>query len=941
LGGTGTAPLLERTTALRSLLECAEAAASGEGCLAIIEGEPGIGKTRLLERALEMLSTGSWLILRARGGELESEYAFGVVRQLFETEVMQRGGIDAAGVLRGAAELARPVLANEPVPAGGGGSGFASLHGLYWLVVNLAGERPLVLAIDDAHWADGASLRWLAYCARRLEGLPILLLVTQRPTSTPAANTELHRALEQAATLTVHPQPLSRAAVEQLTSSWLGDRGVADVAAACHAMTGGNPFLVIELMRSLAPRTDVSAALVQRAAPDKIARSARRRVERLGELADDALRLAEAAAVFAHGVPLPHAADLAGLALERAASAADALVAAGVLARSVPVEFTHPVVRSSLYRSVPQARRSLMHARAAEILMNAGERTDEVAAHLLRAPPQRSAAVVDLLLRVASAALGRGAPETAVPLLRRALAEQPAGSRSGEVLRLLGTAESLVQDPRSTGHLSAAIERERDPAARVAAARLLISELSIRIRIPEAMAVIERVAATIPEAERELRLRLESDRWFGCVIGEDPTERLWALVTSPSGQETPGERLVLAALAVVSLFTAVGAGEVTATARRALGRDGLLPYEPSESSTWVAVVASLMLCGHLTEARRLWDAGLEDARRRGSALGFAHVSAFRGMNAWRQGDLVTAAADGRAALDVPGDLPTEIVSAALAPLLSGLTDQGRLEEAERALAERALPDVFPPGHHAGWMLEARGRLRLAQGNAEQARLDFEEAGRPYNPDYSHTPAVVPWRSGLACSLLALGRHEEALEIADQEVRLARAFGAVSAIGIALRARALAAAGEERISLLQASAAELERTEAVLELARSQLELGTALRIAGHPEDARAPLRAALDAAYGCGAAPMVDRAVTELKATGARPRRMASSGVDALTPSERRVAELAASGLSNREIAEALFLTQRTVEIHLGGAYRKLGISGRGQLPDSLRGAAA
>jgi DNA-binding CsgD family transcriptional regulator len=200
------------------------------------------------------------------------------------------------------------------------------------------------------------------------------------------------------------------------------------------------------------------------------------------------------------------------------------------------------------------------------------------------------------------------------------------------------------------------------------------------------------------------------------------------------------------------------------------------------------------------------------------------------------------------------------------------------------------------------------------------------------------PGLIAWRASLAPALAAAGGREEALSLAREEVALARAFEVPRELGMALRASGLVEGGETGIELLQEAVGVLETTPAELEHARALSDLGAALRRAGRRSDARDPLRAGLDLAGRCGANALVDRAHSELVAAGARPRRMVVSGAEALTASERRVAELASEGLTNREIAQTLFVTEKTVESHLGHAYRKLDISARSQLADALAG---
>jgi DNA-binding CsgD family transcriptional regulator len=220
---------------------------------------------------------------------------------------------------------------------------------------------------------------------------------------------------------------------------------------------------------------------------------------------------------------------------------------------------------------------------------------------------------------------------------------------------------------------------------------------------------------------------------------------------------------------------------------------------------------------------------------------------------------------------------------------------------------------------------------LAGGVAE-----LLDEGKHHESVGHRNPAFIAWRSSAALALLQLGEQDEARSLAREELELARIWGAPRALGAALRAAGLVEGGEHGLALLEEAVQVLSGSPAKLEHAKARTELGAALRRANRRAEAREHLRQAVELATICGAAPVAARAESELLATGARPRRIALSGVASLTPSERRVAQMAAEGPTNREIAQALFVTQRTVEVHLTSIYRKLRISSRSQLAAAL-----
>jgi DNA-binding CsgD family transcriptional regulator len=267
------------------------------------------------------------------------------------------------------------------------------------------------------------------------------------------------------------------------------------------------------------------------------------------------------------------------------------------------------------------------------------------------------------------------------------------------------------------------------------------------------------------------------------------------------------------------------------------------------------------------------------------------------------------------------------------------TDQGELDAAEQALAP--LDSKAESGSITATMLRlARGRLRVQQGRVAEGLEDFLAVGARLTSGMVTCPAFLPWRSQAALAQLALGEREPARRLADEEVELARAFGTPRALGAAKRAAGVVAGGDRGASLLREAIDEFERGDARLERARALADLGALLRRRNRRTEARELLREALDAAHHAGAKPLARQAETELRATGARPRRIVLTGLDSLTASERRVAELAGQGLTNREIAQTLFITARTVEGHLTSVFRKLMLDSRDELPAALAGGA-
>ena len=250
MGRVDPAGLFDRDRELSAVGALLDDAASGAGGLLLVEGEAGIGKTGIVRAAGALARASGLRVLGARGSELESGLAFGLVREMFSEPIRAADKDELGALFAGAAALARPVLepAVEQVLDESHDS-FATLHGLYWFVAGLCSAAPTLLAVDDAHWSDLPSLRFLAYLARRLDGLKLALLVTARPEE--AEQQELLRLLaSEPQAVQVRPRPLGRASVHAMVSAALGpaeDRFVD----ACQAVTGGNPFLLTELLADL------------------------------------------------------------------------------------------------------------------------------------------------------------------------------------------------------------------------------------------------------------------------------------------------------------------------------------------------------------------------------------------------------------------------------------------------------------------------------------------------------------------------------------------------------------------------------------------------------------------------------------------------------------------------------------------------------------------
>ena len=936
--------LLERELELERLCERIDAALVGEGSTVALEGEAGVGKSSLMACAVQRASAAGMRVLSARGGELERGFAHGVVRQLFEAPLTSMTPPERERLLGGAAGLAASALSISQPRRGPGGDAGAVLHGLYWLSANLAGEQPLLIAVDDAHWADDASLRFVSYLARRVHELPLLILYAARTgeggcESLPAA------AEPDLVSAVLRPFVLSAAATGELIGQLLGGECSPEFARACLVATGGNPFLVHELLRALVAEgiapDDESIERVARLAPQTIARAILARLRRLGPAAS---RLALAVAVLGARAELRHAAALAGLELDRAGEAADALTAAAILRDGRPLEFIHPIVRTTVYAEIPPAKRAASHKRAVALLEQDGAAPEALAAHLLATEPAGDRRVVEQLRAAARAVAADGAPDAACTYLERARAEPPPAEDRLEVLLELGAVEARAARPDAVAHLREAFARAADAHTRVKVADELVFALTTSNRVPEAVELLWPAIAQIADADDEGALQIEARlalvAQLDSATAKPARERLARYEGRLRG-DSPAERMLLASMAFDAAHRPEAPQRAAELAELALADGGLIAEQPPDSAAPFLAAWALVYSDRLDRAERYFDLIGQQARAHGVLPHFATAAGSRCHVLLRQGRIAETEAEARSAMDASRLQPWLIGrSMLIAALLGAMVERADTAACEALLEENGLDDELPPLAFAGMVLFSRGHLRLAAGDARAALRDFEQIRRRDEESGLET-AAIPTRASAALAHAQLGEHEIARALAQEELDRARRWGAASALSFALRTAGVVRRGDPGIELLREAAAVVEHAPARLERARSLTELGAALRRAGHRRDAREPLREALELAHRCGAQHLARRAREELVAAGARPRRIRLTGLESLTASERRVAQLAAEGHANRDIAQALFVTVRTVEGHLTQTYAKLGVASRERLAAALHGEAA
>jgi DNA-binding NarL/FixJ family response regulator len=695
-----------------------------------------------------------------------------------------------------------------------------------------------------------------------------------------------------------------------------------------HRASGGNPLYLHALAQAARSAGAEPSGWTEAGALETIGRSV---FDRLEAAPAETLELARAVAVLGTAVELANAAQLAGIGLDDAAKLAHRLVELDILEEGERLGFVHPVVREVIYEELGGARRRVMHLDAARVLRDADAPAERIAAQLLRAERSREPWVVDALRGAAQEATARAAHAQSATYLGRAVDAANADERP-QIMRELAAAEHRAGRVDAISHQQLAMEssqgRERADAALELSAYLMAAE-----RDRDALAAADDALA-YAEGDQRPRLIAFAAAFAQAGVFDAADARMEALEALAAESESlaPPASTVLA----VCRFARNDRSMIEQLDREM--RD-VIEGRARSLELWFYAAWALMACEREATVIEFARALREKAAARGSVTGLAMANSALAAAALRLGDLVAAEAHGHAALEASTRAPVSRQYVQLScgvTLVTLLEQDGPPEDLAPVLGlvdedTCTFPHVLP--------LWARARVRLAQGDTAGAIQDLRRCAERCLPGGIVDTGWAPWRSDLA---LALSRASEPGDeppaLIDEELRLATESGANRARGIALRARGLLVGGDDGVELLSEAVDVLADTSARLEHVRAQVDFGAALRRRRNRQLARAPLSEALETSLRLGARALAARAHEELTASGARPRNPYRRGVDSLTVSERRVARIAAAGRTNREIAEELYVSLKTVESHLRSVYSKLGIAGRPELAEALSG---
>jgi DNA-binding CsgD family transcriptional regulator len=916
---SGVEGLRERERELRAFREGLDSARSGEGTLILVEGPAGVGKTGLMREARSAAERAGVKPLEGRGSELEQPFAFGVVRQLLEPVINEvpAGADPFAG---GAAPAIRLFEPDEAPPAATDG-GFEALHSLYWLVVNLADRTPLAVLVDDCQWADLESLRFLAYLAQRIEGLPVAMALAGRPpdSTMDEPGSLWAQVISRPSTVALYPRPLSEHAAAAMTRERLGEDAHEELLRALDA-AGISP-------------TAQAAIEVQAVGPAAVSRFVLHRLATLGRSASE---LATAVAVLGDDTPVALAARVTGLAEDLARSAADDLVRADIFIYGERLGFVHPIVRAALYEDLAPGERQARHAAAAHALAHEGASPERITAHLLLTAPTGDPNMVRMLRSAATAAARRGSPRAAAVRLLRALEESPTEPERGEILSQLGRYEvAATQFESAEAHLRAAVASGASPATRAEAASWLArcTVVSGGRSAEAAVEALESLSRELSSRDTQRSLELGCDLLTVAAVvpwlRRDLGEHLRGFRERARGR--PGFEAVATIHSAQEQVLQGGPADPAADEVQAALATGLPPAAMVNAG--FLAVQVLRLAERYELALRLLDMSLEGARREGHAARQGLIHGQRAVIALARGSLHDAQVEAETGLRLIEPPHFAVLQLVAASIQVGI-ERGAVDEAA-ALGPLAEALETPEDHtYVSDLLIARGRLRIAQGQVRQGVEDLLWCGRRLEALNIRWPG--DWRVFAAPALASLGDQETATSLAREQLAIARQVGAPGAVGMSLRAAALAIGGDERLPLLQEAVSVLEHSAARLQLAHALADLGTELTRVRRRREGREIQRRAMTLADQCGATPLSERARTELQAGPGRRARVELTGPHALTAAEWRVCRQAADGRTNREVAEALFVTEKTIERHLSSAYQKLGIRSRFQLAEAI-----
>jgi DNA-binding NarL/FixJ family response regulator len=918
--------LYERTVEISAIDAALDSLGQGRGSCLVLEGRAGRGKSTLVDYAVERAreSGAKTWVVRAR--HLASAAPFEVLRRLLGPAVEEAGGVDA---LDGAARFAIPLF----TPGADLSQGVD--YGCQWLVAWLAERSPLVLAIDDAHWADGASLRVLLDVQADISVQPVTMVVASRPVENPEVQGLLAAMATQPDCHLLAPATLSREAVAEVVTDKLGEPPNSAFVDECLKVSRGNAFYLHELLRPYQTDSRPNRQSFVRNGTLSLRRTV---AWRLGELGPEATVLAQAAAVLGDGCSLHLAAELARLEEATAVYQASRLEVASILQHGDPVEFLHPLLRAAVEAELPDVVQGELHSRAARLLWFSGEPPESVALHLVNSPGSGDAEVAAFLTDEGEAALEAGSIALATQLLRRALEEPAPADERPRISVALGRAEhALGQLDAARQHLEAVME-SHDRSMMLTAAAELFDVLLDAGQFADLGRLHRRVVELNPTGDSLAEVRLHAQLLADIFMAVEPGLAMPPDLAVIGAQDLPVRRdidryLVVTAAIFERTMQHGTTQRLVDNLRRAVAAlDGI---DDGTLSVWDARAA-------LEAATFLADDEVAEADAIFERLG-PSVSRLRGSAPSLQREL-----EHRRLLSAlgKGDYEDVLAAIALAEQRMGRPEMSRFTVGHRFIRgwialERgdyaAAGELLATRTGEATLYPALGALLSGEPERVLDMLAAQEFSAEVDGPVTAVEVELDPHLVASHAYELLGDRENALREADREVAIRRIYGPRFRLAQALRRRASFESSRRAVDLLAEAVDLAMSTPRRPVIARVLASYGAALRRVERVPEARAALYRAVDMAGEMGMDRLRERAYRELVLAGGRPRRVRATGPRSLTAAQQKVAQLAAAGRTNRQIAEDLFVTIKTVETHLATVYRKLGIATREQLADVLR----
>ncbi|WP_405621966.1 ATP-binding protein [Streptomyces sp. NBC_00076] len=879
-----SAALWERDAEVDSVVRAvrdlrADSASSGR--LLVIRGEAGFGKTALLAETRRIAERLGCTVWSARGGETLRSVPFNVVRQLLQPALVSLMPEEIREYLGDWYEIAGPALGlTEPGERQADPQNVTD--GLVAAVRRLARrDWPLVLLIDDAHWADQETLRWLAAFAERLDDLSALVVVARRPGEVSGESARLLDAIaDTAGAPATTLSALTPQATAGLTRATLGDHADAPFCREVWAVTDGNPYETVELLAKvrdsgLQPSEGAAGEL---RALNRAARGGGL-VARLEELGIDATRFAWAAAILGTDISVDLVAKLATLSRAEAVRCAELLCSARILTTSDPanaqvddgdLEFVHPLIATAVYASIPPALCTAMHGIAAQVVTDSGRGAAAAARHLLQVHPDDDNELVEQLREAARDHLAVGAPDAARRCLERALLEPPSPDVHARVLYELGCATLLTAPARTIDHLQTALAMPGlDDAERVDAVFRLSQALLHNDQLEEAVRTVETEAARQVSGPARMRLQAVQYMWEGIHAGETASpgrsQRLAELARTCAGRDN-AERALLILRGFDAMTHGENAEEVVELSDRALVNGLLAPGLGWTDTEWgvelpMMLASSYAYTDRLDRAESLFTQALrayESSGWSGGHLALAH--AYVGLGHRRRGRLREAEASLRESLRIAErvgrGLP--LYWSATCNLVDTLLARGHVDEAWSIAEQYGFAPPYPSTIVLPDPRSVRGRLLLAVGRTKDGVNELEAAEKAAAARGHHNPVLVPWAVDLARAL-AVEDPGRAARLATEARRHAERFGTDTAIGEALRCAAALETGQRAVRLAGQAVTYLEASPCQYEHAAARVEYGILSRSVTE-------LDRGLALAHSCGADGLADRASAALGA---------------------------------------------------------------------------